>query len=314
MSDRLLADLIQNLSFLILYYFMYPIIYDFGFVSINSFGVMMALAFIAANYFAVKELTRKKMQSDMMGDLVIIAAITGILGSKLFHIFENWSDFLAQPKNYLLTFSGLTFYGGLIVAGITLSVLAVKKYKLNLRDFIDALAPSLILAYGIGRIGCQLAGDGDYGRPTDQNWGFVYDNAIVKPTNALREYFIANPDEANKLNYYELSSQPSRIDYMGYRVNKFDETVKLHPTPVYETIYSIIIFGFLMWLGRRLKTPGVLFMVYLFLAGLSRFIVEFWRINHELAGGFSQAQWISIILMVFSSLTTIYFYRGKDPA
>lgn len=289
---------------------MYPVIWDFGHgISINSFGLMMALAFITANYFAVKELNRKKMRSDMMGDLIIVAAITGILGSKLFHIFENWSDFLLNPKDYLLSLSGLTFYGGLVVAGITLSLLAVKKYKLNLADFVDALAPSLILAYGIGRIGCQLAGDGDFGRPVvGQQWGFVYDNAIVKPTSALREYFQVNQQEAAELKFDSLRTQFSRTDYMGYRVNKFDETVKLHPTPVYETIYSVIIFGFLMWAARKIKIPGLLFFLYLFLAGFSRLIVEFWRINHVLAYGLSQAQWLSIVFMVSSVIASVVIY------
>ena len=99
---------------------------------------------------------------DRVGDFVIFAALFGFLGAKIFHNLENWSDFAANPIEALLSFDGLTFYGGLICATIAIWWYARKK-KISFRHLCDAAAPGLILAYAIGRIGCQVSGDGDWG-------------------------------------------------------------------------------------------------------------------------------------------------------
>ncbi|HET7897843.1 MAG TPA: prolipoprotein diacylglyceryl transferase family protein, partial [Flavisolibacter sp.] len=99
---------------------------------------------------------------DRVGDITVIALIVGLLGAKLFDIFENWSDFLNHPSDYIFSGGGLTFYGGLICATIAI-VYYAKKNKFSIRHLADAIAPSLMIAYAIGRIGCQTAGDGDWG-------------------------------------------------------------------------------------------------------------------------------------------------------
>src|SRR5215212_8531717 len=99
---------------------------------------------------------------DRVGELTIIALIVGLLGAKLFDIFENWSDFLKRPSDYIFSGGGLTFYGGLICATLVI-IWYARKNKFSVRHLADAIAPSLMIAYAIGRIGCQVAGDGDWG-------------------------------------------------------------------------------------------------------------------------------------------------------
>lgn len=99
---------------------------------------------------------------DRVGDIVIFALIFGILGAKLFDNLENWDRFIENPIGNLLSPSGLTFYGGLICATIAICIYARRK-GINLLHLIDAAAPALMIAYAIGRMGCQTAGDGDWG-------------------------------------------------------------------------------------------------------------------------------------------------------
>ncbi len=99
---------------------------------------------------------------DRVGDIVIFALIFGIIGAKLFDNFENWDRFIQDPIGNLLSPSGLTFYGGLICAAIAICIYAKKK-GIGLLYLVDAAAPALMIAYAIGRMGCQVAGDGDWG-------------------------------------------------------------------------------------------------------------------------------------------------------
>ena len=99
---------------------------------------------------------------DRVGDIVIFALVFGIIGAKIFDNLENWDRFIQDPIANLIAPSGLTFYGGLICAAIAICVYARKK-GINLLHLIDAAAPALMIAYAIGRMGCQTAGDGDWG-------------------------------------------------------------------------------------------------------------------------------------------------------
>ncbi len=99
---------------------------------------------------------------DRVGDIIVIGLIFGIIGAKLFDSFENWDDFVQHPWKRLFSAGGLTYYGGLILAGVAISIYAVKK-NIRLVHLMDAVAPALLLAYAVGRIGCQVSGDGDWG-------------------------------------------------------------------------------------------------------------------------------------------------------
>lgn len=256
---------------------MIPILFEIGPITIYSFGLMMGIAFIMANYLLVKEFRRKGLPPEKAGTITLIALVAGVAGSKLFSVFENWDSFAADPMGELFSASGLTFYGGLILATVGI-LLYVRKQKLGFLRVADAASPSLILAYGIGRIGCQLAGDGDYGIPSDVPWAMTYPEGTV-PTNA----YFSNGQLTHLGELYQ-------IIFPGRDV---PDQIPVHPTPVYETLAAFAIFAFLWMIRKRPMAAGMIFGLYLVLAGLERLLVEFIRLNPEY-GSFSQAQWISL--------------------
>lgn len=201
---------------------------------------------------------------DRVGEMTILALIFGLIGAKLFDIFENWSDFLEHPSAYILSPAGLTFYGGLICATIALIIYA-RRHKISLRHLADAIAPSLMIAYAIGRIGCQVAGDGD--------WGII--NRNPKPFSWL-------PDWMWAYNY------PHNVNEAGVPIpgcvgkycNQLPEPV--YPTPFYETVICLLLFALLWSLRKKIRPYGALFALYLILNGLERFFIEKIRVNNRL--------------------------------
>ncbi|MCE2504797.1 MAG: prolipoprotein diacylglyceryl transferase [Chlorobi bacterium] len=269
---------------------MIPILFEIGPIKIYSFGLMMGLAFIVGNFLLVREFRRKGMPPEKAGTITLIALVAGVVGSKLFSVFENWNQFIADPSGELFSAAGLTFYGGLILAIVSI-MLYVGKQKLGFLRVADAASPSLILAYGIGRIGCQLAGDGDYGIPTDAPWAMSYPNGTVSTLAEENEQLVA-------LWEHIFPDRPVPVD------------IPVHPTPIYETLSAIVIFAFLWKLRTRPMAAGMLFSIYLLLAGLERFLVEFIRLNPEY-GTLSQAQWISIGMILIGGMMA---YKLKDKA
>src|SRR5258708_1310532 len=211
---------------------MYPILFKIG-VPVYSFGLMMALAFLTALNFFGKEVKRRGMDERHVTWITMIALIGGVAGSKLFSIFEDWHAFTLSPVKTIFSPSGLTFYGGFIVATLGIAYY-LKKHKLSFYQFADMIAPAVFLAYGIGRIGCQLAGDGDYGIPTKLPWGAYYYKGTAKSTYVLEDYFKRFPDERIAWKYDSLRVMPAGVDAMGQQYNRFDEVIPCHPTPLYE--------------------------------------------------------------------------------
>lgn len=201
---------------------------------------------------------------DQVWSIVIIAVIFGIIGAKLFHQFENWNEFIRDPIGSLLSFSGLTFYGGLIVATIALIIFG-ERHNIPWRQLADMVAPSLIIAYGIGRIGCQVAGDGD--------WGII--NTMPQPgwMSFLPEWVWAYNYPHNILN------QGIHIPgCLGANCNELPQPV--FPTPIYETAMSFVIFSILWSIRKKLKVAGSLFAIYLMFNGVERFLIEKIRVNN----------------------------------
>ncbi len=284
-----------------LFILMYPVLFKLGPISIYSFGLMMAIAFLTANYFFAAEVKRRKENEKIVTAITMICLIGGVAGSKLFSIFEDWDTFTRHPLSTIFSASGLTFYGGFIVAGTGI-LIYLKKKNISFKKFADIIAPVVFLAYGIGRIGCQLAGDGDYGIPTREPWGMHYSMGTAKPTYVLEPYFAVNPAERKAWAYDSLKAIPAGTDALGQQVNRFDEVVTCHPTPLYESIVAIACFIFL-W-SRRKKdetSPGKIFYITLILMGIERLLVEFIRIN-PLYAGLSMAQWISIAMIIAGTI------------
>jgi phosphatidylglycerol:prolipoprotein diacylglycerol transferase len=264
-----------------------PVLFKLGPLNVYSFGLMMAIGFIVANYVLVSEFKRKKLDPNFANKLTILAIIFGIAGSKILSLIENWRDFLSDPIGMALSPGGLTWYGGFILAFIVI-FLAIRKKNYKFMSVADAFAPALILGYGVARLGCHFSGDGDYGMPTKLPWGVNYSNGIVPPAIAFKDF----PQIADK--------------YPGGIVP--NDTL-LHPTPIYEFVACVLIFLFLWKIRKNPHPEGQLFMLYLIFAGLERLLVEFIRLNPRLLFGLSEAQLISIPLILIGVIGTVRYHR-----
>ena len=269
-------------------------------------GIFFSTVYSIIKYRELKKSKTKKPEwvevtvhpHELVGNITLAAAIGGILGAKIFHNLEYPEDFIADPGGSLLSFSGLTMYGGLIVGAVT-TIYYAKKNGIAPVHIIDATAPSLMLAYGVGRIGCQLAGDGD--------WGI--DNLNPKPS-ALS--FL--PDWMWSFNFpHNVINEGVRIPgCVGKHCMMLAQGV--YPTPFYESVVCIILFFVLWFMRKKITTPGVLFCVYLLLNGAERFLIELIRVNsaYHLAGiTFTQAQLISSILIFLGTVGIFYFRKRK---
>lgn len=257
---------------------------------------------------------------DRVGDIIILGLIFGIIGAKLFDNLENWSDFIQDPIGRLFSASGLTFYGGLILAAIAICWYASKK-GIKIIHLVDAAGLALLLAYAVGRIGCQVSGDGDWG---------VYNSAYI--VNAEGKVVEAAPGDYQKqltrnASYYlkgeaynkdsiltqvtdrtyeSLEKVPHKsfkgpaflpVWMFGYtypnNVNKDGVLMAncneehcralpqpVFPTPFYETVVCTLLFLILWAMRRRIKVPGVMFGIYLIVNGIERFTVELFRVNN----------------------------------
>lgn len=232
---------------------------------------------------------------DQVWPLVFIAVVFGIIGAKVFHQLENMDDFLRDPIGSLLSFSGLTYYGGLIVAAFAVGIYG-QKHNIPWKHMADSVAPALIIAYGIGRIGCQVSGDGD--------WGIV--NLMAQPDwlSFLPEWTWSYTYPHNILN--------QGIPIEGCLGNHcFELSQPVFPTPIYETTMSLVIFGILWSIRKKLKVPGTLFAIYLMFNGTERFIIEKIRVNNifEFWGmNVTQAEIISVFLFLTGLIFLIVMY------
>jgi prolipoprotein diacylglyceryl transferase len=240
--------------------------------------------------------TTRVWPSDRVGDIVIIAAVFGFLGAKIFDNLENWSRFIQDPIGNLFSASGLTFYGGLIIATIALAVY-FKKHKISFINMCDATAPSLMFAYGFGRMGCQVAGDGD--------WGIV--NTNPKPMSWIPDWLWAY-DYPHNVNREGIPiPNCTWSDYCTHLPQP------VYPTPLYEIIVCLLIFAFLWSIRKRINIPGRMFAIYLMFNGVERFFIEKIRVNtrpYDIFGHYpTQAEIISTLLF-FSGLI-LYFVAPK---
>lgn len=160
---------------------MYPIICRVGPVTIYSYGLMLALAFIFAGIVAYLELKRRGLDQEIVYDLVILAAVGGIIGGRIFYVIGHWEDY---REDWLQIFSlpsgGLIFYGG-VLGGALAVLIYVKRRGLHVRQIADVTAPALAIGAAIGRIGCLLRGC-CYGKVTNLPWGIEYLDLVRHPT------------------------------------------------------------------------------------------------------------------------------------
>jgi phosphatidylglycerol:prolipoprotein diacylglycerol transferase len=246
-----------------------------GRFTITSFGVMMALAFLAGFQVIRVELRRLGKDESLAGDILLGALIGGIVGAKLYYVLLNWPITAHNPLGMLFNRSGLVWYGGLI-GGVIGVIWLLRRRGEPIAEMADVVAPALALSYAIGRIGCFLVGD-DYGRPTESWIGISFPDG-QPPTTAgnLRRGFGVDVPEA-----------------IGD-----SEVLAVYPTQLFEAAISLAIF-FALWRLRKGERPaGSLFTLWLAMAGAERFLVEFFRAKDDrFFGLLTLAQFISLALI-----------------
>ena len=282
---------------------MYPEIFRYGDFVISSFGLMMVVAFITCNYILRKDLVKYGYDFTIADDIIFRAAIGGIIGAKLYYILESggaenlegiynifygamtlsWETF--YHRGIMVFGSGLVFLGGLI-GGLFSVTHYLKKKSLDWFEFVDYVAPLLALGHSIGRIGCLLVGD-DYGRPTDLPWAISFGNGL--PPSTVENITNMGYEFANRLS-------PNMV-------------CSVHPTQIYECVLYFIIFLYLRYLFKHKDFDGEIFFNYLFLVGLSRFLVEFLRLNPRYYFDLSGAQYVSLVMILVAS---IFFYKHRQ--
>lgn len=310
-------------------------------------GVLGAALFAYMKYSEKKKQQLPKPEEKQIAlhpyqrvfEVVIIAAVAGLAGAKIFNALETWEDFLRDPVASLFSSSGLTFYGGLIMATIALYIYA-KKNQIPFKHLCDAAAPGLILAYGIGRLGCQIAGDGD--------WGIFNAAYITAPDGSLHaatiaefqmrvqdasSYFIREFGSLENVPYIHSPAPswlPDWMYAMNYAHNVNNEGVLLSnctghycsvlpvsvfPTPLYETVGCTLIFLFLWSIRKRLQYAWQMFGIYLVFNGMERFFIEKIRVNYKYDWGFihpTQAEIISTCLVLAGIGIFLYAKSKKD--
>ena len=271
---------------------MIPVLFHLGPLTVYSYGLMMALGFLAADYVIRLECQRRGLDPEYSSSIVIAAAVAGITGSRIYAILDDLPTYLADPKSMIFSGSGFVFYGGMI-GGVIGAYMVSRWYRISFGVTIDMCAPALAIGQAIGRIGCLLSGDGDWGLPSTLPWAMAYPRAIVG----------WNSETVLKLDdHYRL-------------VSGFFPGVRVHPAPIYETILYLGVFYILWSMRKTSQTPGRLIYWYMVLAGAARFVVEFVRINPRVFGPLSEAQLIAIAMMILGAVALLLTAaKDKRPA
>lgn len=160
---------------------MYPILFNYKLITIGSYGLLLGLAFYISFLLLEREFTLKKIDPELAYKLLIVIIPSAIIGAKMFHIFENFSEFLSAPSAMIFSGAGLSVYGGFVLSFLA-AMIVIKKNNEGILRIFDATSPSMALGYAIGRLGCHASGDGCYGIPTDSFLGMAYPNGIVPIT------------------------------------------------------------------------------------------------------------------------------------
>jgi len=230
---------------------------DLGPIDVQTFGLMLALALIADGLIVAKRLRELGKPGDWAYEAVFAAGVGGVVGAKIDWLLQHPDQAFGGNLADAVFGPGLVFFGGLLGGALAVSAWAYRRGFLGLR-LLDLGAPAIALGYAIGRIGCQLAGDGDYGVASDLPWAMAYPDGTV-PT-----------------------------------------TVEVHPTPIYETL-AMGSATIVLWHLRGRLVRGMLFGLYLVIAGVERFLIEFIRRNETVMAGLTLPQVISLTMVAAGS-------------
>jgi len=232
---------------------MYPELLHLGPVTIYSFGIMAALALISAALVAWLVLRRHDVPFDFAFEILFATGVGGFAGARIYDLLQHGPEVRGDFWGSAFGGAGFTWYGGLIGGFIAVYCLCLLR-KVPVGLMANAAAPGVAIGYAVGRIGCQLSGDGDYGKASGLPWAMGYPHGVV-PT---------------------------------------PPGVTVHPTPVYETLIMLAVFVVLFRMAKKPQPGWYVFGWFLVLQGIERFLVEFLRLNPVLGLGLTSPQWIGI--------------------
>lgn len=240
------------------------------------YGIIIALAFVVAATLAMRDSEKFGIEPDTIIDVVLFAAPSAIIGARLYYVIFNWGEFNGNIKSIVnIRTGGLAVYGG-IIAAVLVAYIFCKVKGVNLLKLLDLCAPFIVLAQAIGRLG-NFINQEAFGTNTDLPWGMTSETIKAQLEIMQRNGMNINPD------------------------------LPVHPTFLYEMLWNIGVFLFLMWFRKRRKLSGEVFMMYIILYGLGRAGIEGLRTDSLMLGNFRVSQILSIALVVFSSI--LFFVR-----
>jgi len=243
----------------------------FGY-TIQTHAVISVIA-ILLGFGVALTLTRKTIYHEHVYNYIFWALIGSIIGARLWHVFVfQWPYYMHHPSEIIAIWNGGISILGAIVGGVVALLLYIYKYKLDFWEFADYLAPALILGMGIGRVACFFAGDA-FGAPTHSGFGIVFPEGTIA--------------------YDTYGSEP------------------LWPVIIWESQGDIFIFAILIYLLGKKLFKGFIFTVYLFLYGVLRFVLEFFRGDSPDYAGLSGGQWTSIGFMIIGIIIFVYLLIRK---
>ncbi len=241
------------------------------YLPLPMFGLLVATAIYTAIWVIRKDVARRGLDAEMVTDYAMFASLCGVFGARLFHILENPSEFAADPWGMIFSRGGFSIYGGWVIGTIG-GVWYLRRKKIPIFPMADSSALGMCLGSAIGRIGCQISGDGDWGKVADIS---------LKP-DWLPTWLWAQT-------------------YQGNVVGEVIPPPGVYPTPLYEAAVGFLMFGILWRLRKHPFQPGWLFALFLVLTGIPRLLVEKIRINpkYDLLGlQFTQAEFVSVLFIV----------------
>ena len=239
----------------------YPFIH-LGPITLGTYGIMVASGLICGFFIMRADLARRGISADAES-IIGITGLSGLAGARLYHLLESPAEFFANPWALLFSTMGFAWFGAVIGGFIALVVLA-RRFGMKMLLMLDVASPAAAIGYGIGRIGCLISGDGDYGIPTSLPWGMSFPNGLVPTTERVHPTPI-----------YEFLAALV-IALILWRIGRRAIAIE--------------------------QPFGVVFGWYLILTGIARFLVEFIRINPRSFFGMSNAQTASVVSVLAGAL------------
>jgi len=247
-----------------------PVIFSIGHIMIRWYSLIVTFAIVAGVSIAWREAKRKGLAEKHFTDALIWVIAAGLIGARLFHVIDHWShEYATNPIRALYIWEGGLAIWGAVIGGGIAVAVFAWRRKLPLGRLLDIAAPGLVLGQALGRAACVITGDA-MGRPTTGPFGFAY----------------TNPG--------------AMVPQLG---------VYYTPTPMYEIIMNLGIFA-VVWQLRGRKLPdGALFLIYLSLYSLGRFIITFWSSYEIVAFGLNQAQIVSLAALIVGLPVLVHLMR-----